>query len=60
MCHNIHHKINYHQEVAVWNFIKENNLSPDPHKVEGVTLILGMCLGPTLVAHEFSSGTLIE
>jgi dihydroflavonol-4-reductase len=60
MCLNIHHKINYHQEVAVLNFINENNRSAEPHKVQATTLILGMCLGPTLVTHEFTAGILIE
>ncbi len=62
MCLNIHHKINYQQEVAVWKFINDLNANTpaDHHRIEATTLILGMCLGPTLVSHEFTSGTLIE
>jgi len=62
MCVNIHHKINYQQEVAVWKYINENNIAQpaDGHKVEAVVLILGMCMGPTLVTHEFTTATLVE
>lgn len=48
--------------MAVWKFINDlnANTSAGQHRVEAVTLILGMCMGPTLVNHEFTSGTLIE
>ena len=58
MCLNIHHKINYQQEVAAWKC--HNTELPADNRPELVTLILGMCLGPTLVTHEFTTATFIE
>lgn len=59
MCLNIHHKINYQQEVAAWNYLKDIPESAG-HKIEIVTLILGMCQGPTLVNHEFTTALVVE
>ena len=60
MCLNIHHKIHYQKEVAVWNFFKEMQAKPAEHQLEVTVLILGMVWGPTLVTHEFSVGALCE
>ena len=61
MCLNIHHKITYNKELAVWNFIKEQAKNSDHHHIEAVSLILGMCMGPTLVNdHSFTTAELAE
>jgi hypothetical protein len=38
---NIHHKITYRRERAVWNFINNQNLLD--HQIEVTCLIMGMC-----------------
>lgn len=60
MCLNIHHKITYNKELAVWNFMKNQPSVPD-YRLESVCLILGMCQGPTLVNdHSFTTAEFIE
>ena len=60
MCLNIHHKITYNKELAVWKFIKEQPKNPD-YQLEAVALILGMCQGPTIVSdHSFTTAEFIE
>ena len=60
MCLNIHHKITYQKELAVWKFIKEQPKNPD-YQLEAVALILGMCQGPTIVCdHSFTTAEFVE
>ena len=60
MCLNIHHRITYQKEVAVWNFVKQMQANPSDYQLEVTALILGMVWGPTLVTHEFTVGMLTE
>lgn len=62
MISNIFHKITYHKEMAVWNFIKSlPTEAPGVHRVKVVPLLVSMVWGPTLVAdHSFTIGEMIE